>query len=379
MKRTIVSIVSALMLVGSIAGATASAKNVSTSANDSRFTWVGRTAIQNNAVSFDWSATYVRISFEGDYLAVTASDTRKNWFNVWIDRPMSAEPDMVFTTEAKEETITLADKDFFKKLYGKKIPAQHYAIIQRRTEGSQGTSTFKEFITNGQFLQAEPLKQRMIEFVGDSYTCGYGAENSKSSDSFTPETETSAKTYAAIISRYFDADYMTISHSGQGIARNYGDGDRRNNMPLRYGRTYDENPDIKWNAATSDFKPAMTIIYLGTNDFSTGKQPLYKEFRRNYMNLIQQIKANYGENHPILCLASKQDDNLFTYVRDIVMNCGLKNVYYDGVFEGVHENTDKNLGADWHPNYQGHIKLAYNLIPYVSTLTGWDIEKKVIE
>lgn len=378
MKRLILNLTLALTFI-SAAGINTPAKNTSIPASDSRVTWVGRTAVQDQSVSFDWSATYVKISFEGDYLAVTASDTKKNWFNVWIDRPISAEPDLVFTTERDEKTVTLTDKDFFKSLYGKKGPGQHSVIIMKRTEGDQGTATFKEFITDGQFLQAEPLKERMIEFVGDSYTCGYGAENSKSNDRFTPETETSAKTYAAIISRYFDADFVTIAHSGQGIARNYGDADRRQNMPLRYGRTFDNNPEYKWDAGASAFKPAMTIIYLGTNDFSTGRQPLFQEFKRNYLSLLNQIKANYGENHPILCVSSKQDDNLFTYVREIVSYCGLKNVWYDGMFEGIHENTDKNLGADWHPNYLGHLKLSYALIPFVSTITGWDIESKTIE
>lgn len=378
MKKTVLTLALTLSLL-SITGIRTSARNTSIPASDSRVTWVGRTAVRGQSVSFDWSATYVRVSFEGDYLAVKASDTKSNLFNVWIDRPISAEPDQIFKTGTEEQTVTLADKSFFKDRYGKKAPAKHYAIIMKRTEGSQGTTTFSEFITSGEFFQAEPLKERMIEFVGDSYTCGYGAENCVSTDPFTPETETSSKTYAAIISRYFDADFVTVAHSGQGIARNYGDGDRRQNMPIRYGRTFDENPEVKWDATSCGFKPAMTVIYLGTNDFSTGKQPLYKEFRENYMSLLRQIKSNYGEDHPVLCVSSKQDDYLFTYVRDIVTSCGLKNVYYDGMFEGVHENTDRNLGADWHPNYLGHIKLSYAMIPYVSTITGWDIENKTIE
>ena len=32
-----------------------------------------------------------------------------------------------------------------------------------------------------------------------------------------------------------------------------------------------------------------------------------------------------------------------------------------------------------HPNYAGHRKMAMLLIPYVSTLTGWEAEIKPIE
>ena len=356
-----------------------SARNRSIPASDGRVTWVGRTLVRDGGVSFDWSATYARIRFEGEYLAIKASDTRKDYFNVWIDRPMSAEPEMVISIDEKETTVVLAEKDDFKALYGRKRPDEHTVIIQKRTEGDQGTATVKEFICDGDLLQAEGLKARQIEFVGDSYTCGYGSENSVSSDRYTPETENTSKTYAAIVARYFDADFVTVAHSGQGIVRNYGDGGRGENMVLRYGRTFDNDREAAWDATSSAFSPALTVIYLGTNDFSVNKQPTYSSFKRNYMNLLGQIKANYGENHPILCVSSKVDDGLFDYVREIVNTCGLKNVTFYGFFNGVHFDDDRELGADWHPNYQAHRKLAYAIIPYIATATGWDLVDSIVE
>ena len=38
-----------------------------------------------------------------------------------------------------------------------------------------------------------------------------------------------------------------------------------------------------------------------------------------------------------------------------------------------------DLGASWHPNYTGHLKKAYSLIPVISTLTGWPMENKPVE
>lgn len=348
-------------------------------ASDGRVTWVGRTLVSDGAVSFDWSATYARISFSGDCLALRASDTRKNYFNVWIDRPMSAEPDKVVAIEGEEKTVVLAGPEDFKARYGRKGPGTHTVIIQKRTEGDQGVTTVKEIVCDGELLQAEGLKPRQIEFVGDSYTCGYGSENSVSSNRFTPETESSSKAYGAIVSRYFDADYMNIAHSGQGIVRNYGDGGRDSNMTIRYGQTFDNDKETAWDASRSAFKPAVTVIYLGTNDFSTNRQPSYASFSGNYNRLLRQIKANYGEDHPILCVASKADEGLFDYVRRIVDACGLKNVTYYGFFNGVHYDDDRELGADWHPNYLAHKKLAYAIIPYVATAAGWDLEDRIVE
>jgi hypothetical protein len=57
------------------------------------------------------------------------------------------------------------------------------------------------------------------------------------------------------------------------------------------------------------------------------------------------------------------------------MMSGLKNVYCLGLTKGVH-NYEDELGASWHPNYKGHIKVASCMIPYISTLTGWEMEEK---
>lgn len=344
-------------------------------ASDSRIVWVGRTLTGGGEVSFDWSSVYARIAFQGNSLSLKASDTHRDYFNVWIDKEMSAEPDKVMSISGDTLVQLVSPADFS---LSKAAKNPHMVIIQKRTEGEQGRAVFKEFEASGAILQAGGLSQRMIEFVGDSYTCGYGSENSIATQRYRPETQNPSKTYAAVISRYFGADFVTIAHSGQGISRNYDDGDRTQHMPSRYSQTFDLDRSVKWQPQ-GGFRPAITVIYLGTNDFSTERQPMRGPFKRDYMSLLSQIKAFWGENHPILCVSSKADPILFEYVRETVEDCGLRNVFYTGFFNGVHLDTNAELGADWHPNYKAHVKLAYALIPYISTITGWEMEAKPVE
>ena len=363
MKRVIITVLAALI-------ATSTYSAVTVPASDSRITYVGRTLVEGDDVSFDWSSTYAKISFQGDYLAVKASDTGKDYFNVWIDRDMSAEADKVLCLNSKDSLLVIISSADFKK--GKK-QANHTVIIQKRTEADQGKTTFHSFTANKELLQAAPIKERLIEFVGDSYTCGYGIENSISRNRYTPETQNTSKTYCALLARYFDADFITVSHSGQGISRNYDDRDKnaRWYMPDRYGCTFDNARQPKWEPG--NMKPDITMIYLGQNDFSTERQPMRDPFKRNYKRLIKTIKDYYGEDHPILCVSTKVDKLLFDFVRECVEECGYKNVYYDGMFQAVHLDNDQELGADWHPNEKAHVKLAYALIPYFSTITGWEM------
>ena len=182
-------------------------------ASDSRITWIGRTDVRDGDVSFDWSGVYAVVDFRGDTLQLRASGTGKSIFNVWIDRDaMTPAPDTTFCLAGRDTTFTLfagaADT--------------HRIVVQKRTEGEQGCATFHAFRADS-LLQARPVRERVIEFVGDSYTCGYGTLSDSATDPFTPETEDCNRTYAAVIARHFGADFWLVAHSGMGIARNYAD------------------------------------------------------------------------------------------------------------------------------------------------------------
>lgn len=339
---------------------------IETPASDSRIEYTGRTFANGPEVSYDWSGVYLRVRFDGPYLAMKCSDTRNTWFNQWTDKEMSPEADKVFMVGAKDTLIVLAEG------LGKGV---HEVILQKRTEGEQGRFTIHSFLSQGELLQAEGRKERHIEFIGDSYTCGYGTESHDRNDPFLAETENCNLTYAAVTARYFGADFNLVSHSGQGIVRNYDNAGPGYHMPHRYKQVFNTAKEPLWEPSMGAYTPDVVVIYLGTNDFSTGEQPLEVNFRNNYIALLQKIKANYGEEIPILCMGSNANPYLYDYIRSAVVVSGLKKVAYMTVSNFAH-NYEDDMGASWHPNYQGHIKVASCMIPYISTLTGWPMEEK---
>lgn len=345
-------------------------------AADSNIVWVGRvTADDGGNVSGDWSGIYARLRFTGDGLSVKVSDSKKNYYNLWLDKETWREPDKIVTVTGKDTTIVLLSKEEISAICGKKNAkptVTHQITLQKRTEGEQGLTTFHSFSVNGTLLPADAVRPRVIEFVGDSYTCGYGSENSVKTDPFKPETENCNKSYCNIVARYFDAECVLVAHSGFGIARNYNDNVKGWYMPERYSQLYDMDRESRWDAAACPVKPNITVIYLCTNDFSTDRQPSKSMFKKNYITLIGKIKEAYGEGHPVLCVAGKNDFLMASYIREVVADCGFGNVSFAVLAPNVH-NSESDLGASFHPNYQGHIKKAYNIIPYVATMTGWDI------
>ena len=342
--------------------------------SDGRITYIGRVMENDGGVSFDWTGVYSKVKFQGNSLSLKVSDTHKNYFNVWLDKDMSELPDKVISTFGNDSTIVLFSQEEIRSILGKDkkaLKAPHQVILQKRTEGSQGKTTFKGFATDGIFLQADQPSERVMEFIGDSYTCGYGTEASNT-ERFSPETENQNLTYACMTARYFGAEQIVLAHSGMGISRNYNGKYTDDNMVSRYLRVFDSDAEPAWDAASAALKPDITVIYLGTNDFSTGLQPAQRVFVRNYIKLLSEIKDNYGKDHPILCVAPKHDPLQETYIRSAIESSGLSGIHFLPLSHSVH-NSVEDMGADGHPNGSGHRKIAFSVIPVVSTIMGWEM------
>ena len=357
-------------------------------ASDNRLTFVGRTLVEGRDVSFDWTAVYCRIAFSGKSLSMRASDVKPDadpaaaakkhtYFNIWIDAPMSVEPHRIIEVAGADSVYELIDPQYLKKSKLK----THQVIIQKRTEGEQGKVTIHEFATDskGVFYAAEPLRERQMEFIGASYDCGYGVDDTSRKAKFTPETENASRSFPAILARYFNADYMVIAHSGMGAARNYNSKFAGYHMPDRYLQTFDEDSTLRWSPEGTGMKPDISVIYLGGNDFSVSMQPSYEKFRDGYWRLIRSIKDYYGEDHPVLCVSSKSHSTLLDYMRELVNTCPMPNVHFLATLPALHLGTDEDLGANFHPNYLGHQKFAYAYIPYIATITGWGLQDNPVK
>ncbi len=380
MKMRKTTLLAVALFVAASMSAAPKAAETAIKASDSRITYIGRTEVNDGDVSFDWTGVYAKVRFQGNSLRFNVSDTKKNYYNVWLDGSMDAKPDKVLAVHGSDTTIVIFSPEEFRARFGKDrnaAKAPHQVILQKRTEGEQGITTIHGFLTDGEFLQADAPKERIIEYIGDSYTCGYGTEASNK-ERFKPETENQNLTYACAAARYFDADQIIVAHSGMGIVRNYNSKFTDYCMPERYIQTFDSVKETEWDAKSSLLKPDITVIYLGTNDFSRGMQPAERLFVKNYIKLLKEIKGNYGEEHPVLCMAPKHDRLMFEYIRKAADDCGLKNIHIMALTNSVHNNVE-DMGADGHPNYNGHRKIAYAVIPYISTITGWGLDDRNVK
>ncbi len=346
----------------------ANAQNI-VKGSDKGVSYTGRVeASADGSVSYDWTGVYLQTDITQGYLAVEMSEAGASWHNLFIDGQWVRK----FKVEGETpQRIVLAEK---------LSKGTHRIRLQKCTEGEYGKTTIHQFILAKKgTMQAVPPKERMIEVYGDSYTCGYGTESSKANDRFTIDTENCDKAYGCIIARYFDADYALTAHSGQGMVRDWGDQKQISdvNMSTRYTQVFDSHGTAAY--AFDRYTPQLVMINLGTNDFSPVAIPTDEQYVGAYLKMISTIQEKYP-GVKILCITPHSAGRYLKASLDLLRErlAGQPNVFMANPLDNM-VTVERDMGADWHPNYQGQKKIAMSLIPQISAIMGWPLTDKTIE
>ena len=85
-KHLIILLAASFLFVGASVTAFAKDKAKVTDASDSKITYIGRVLKEGPNVSFDWSGVQCRLRFNGTGISLRCSDTKANYYNVWIDK-----------------------------------------------------------------------------------------------------------------------------------------------------------------------------------------------------------------------------------------------------------------------------------------------------
>ena len=337
-------------------------------ANDKAITYTGRTVTQNDgSVSYDWTGVYFQTDFTGGYFAIDVSEDGISWHNLYIDGVWQRKIKITGTTPQR---LVLAQK---------LSKGTHRLRLQKCTEGEYGRTTIHRIIlAKGGTLAPVARKERMIEIFGDSYTCGYGTESAKANDRFSIDTENCDKAYGCIIARYFDTDYALTAHSGFGMVRNWGDQKQisDDNLSNRYTQVYDQHGKEAYDFNL--YTPQLVLINLGTNDFSPVAIPTDEQYVGAYLKMIETIRNKYP-GVKILCVtphsANRYLQASLALLRERTL--GMSDVFMANSLAGM-VTEERDMGADWHPNYQGQRKIAMSLIPQISAIMGWELTSEIV-
>ena len=223
-------------------------------------------------------------------------------------------------------------------------------------------------------LPPTPLPQRRIEFIGNSITCGYGNESLSREEHYSYETQNHYYSYAARTARALNAQYIAVARSGIGIYRNYGGPKTGNadNMPAEYPFTCYHDKSQRWDF--SRFTPQVVCLNLGTNDTSTGICDK-KKLIEAYGDFYNTLRGHYPEAKIVLLTGSMLNGKELETVKEALDTVaaeakkkGDNEVYR---FDMSPQDGSLMMGADWHPSYWQHEKMANELTAFLRSLMKW--------
>ncbi|MFE6184584.1 SGNH/GDSL hydrolase family protein [Streptomyces sp. NPDC056465] len=319
----------------------------------STFRTVGRVKKgADGSVQYTWPGIAFEGRFRGTGVGIVLDDSG-NDYDVQIDgRTVST---LVTPGRATSWVEGLAD-------------TEHGVRLVKRTESPWAAGRFGGFVAvrGGAVLRPPAPRRRQIEFIGDSYTAGYGNVSGVRDCSGIGGVDRNSNAdlaFGPLTARRLGADYQQNAFSGRGMVRNYNGGEPGTDYRTSYDRALLNVDGDVWRKPGS-WRPQLVVIGLGINDFSTPLGPdepwateegLVAAYASAYHGFLDTLRARYGPR--TFVLVSSTAVSLTTAFADTTRRIveernarGDRRIghwYYDD------PGLDR-LGCDWHPSLQDH-------------------------
>ena len=345
------NLVRIFILLGTLAafsfGASSSMENLLFNGRWAHDNGVSRASAPASSITFNAKASAISVSLEGH------SRWRLDRDGKQIDQ---------FEIDSKEVHTTKVDDDgSFHK----------YRLIKISESGAPEIK-FHGITLDGEFGDAPKPSSRRIEFIGDSFTVGYGCEGSSAEDAPEFDKTNASKSYAYLLAKGFNADYQVNAFSGRGLVRNYDNIVPQWTLEKLYDYTVmgsvteDPKPE-RWNF--ENFHPQVIVVFVGINDFQ-GNPPYAdkRKFKKAYADLLSKLrKAHPGVKFLLLSTKIWPNDDLGPTVKaiyDAEIAAGHDDLEYKHVFTS-------NVALHGHPDIHSQEELANTLRPIIARLGRW--------
>lgn len=253
--------------------------------------------------------------------------------------------------------------------------------VVKLSESPMSTIAIDEIKVTGTVIQPTAEKDLLIEFIGDSITCGYGSDDPVKENHFSTKTEDVTKAYAYKTAQALGADYSIVSFSGYGIISGYSTNDKpvsAQTVPQFYtklGYSWSTNGSFAPANVDWDFskrQPDVIVINLGTNDdsYTKGQDDREQAYADEYVNFLKTIREK-NPDAKIVCTLGVMGDRLFEYVQlaadTYKAETGDSNIY---TMKFDVQLAEDGYSADWHPSITTHDKAAAKLTAELKTILG---------
>jgi lysophospholipase L1-like esterase len=253
----------------------------------------------------------------------------------------------------------------------------HVVRVDIVSESRDGPQTFGGFAVSGpqRALPPAPARARSIEFIGDSYTVGYGAASSarECSDDEVWRTTDNSLAFGPQVARRFEADYRILAISGRGMVRNFANG-AGDTLPAAYVRWLPGDARPGAAPADDDWSPQLIVIGLGTNDFSVpvaAGEPwpdaaaLSAAFESRYVDFVRGLHRRHPRARLLLLATDVGQGAAERAVGHVRMRLAADGIVVGDVLALGPLVLD---ACNWHPSRADHVSIARRLEAAIETL-----------
>ena len=319
---------------------------------NNNITWLVQSG---SALEFYISGKAANIDILGDSNIFSEPDFRPR-FGIYVDDKLLIDT----TINELELNIDLFKEEEIEKTYKIKI-----ILLSEAIYGGIGIKNINinSCNKNNKLIKPAENKKLIIEFIGDSITCGHGVESKDEKESFKTTTENFIKSYAYLTTQLLDADYSVVAYSGHGIIYGYSpdiqeESEKAALLPPFYTKI-SRNKEYPGEWDFNNNKYDIIVINLGTNDNGYIKSDPDKrsdEFIQEYANFIDVVRKNNPESF-IICTVGTMIGNKIIYplIEKAVELVGDNKII---CFESPKQDKEDGYGANYHPSVITHEKLS---------------------
>lgn len=318
----------------------------------------GRWLIENNQARTSAPGASVQFSFEGT--SIYAEIEGESYWVIEID---GHEHSSILT--GVKQKYALAEN----------LPTgKHQVTLSKKSETPTTEITLFSLSTNKEGVFTKPRRRpnRRIEFIGDSFTVGYGNEAKNAMDGDVFEKTNATKSFAYLLGKSLLADIQINAFSGRGLVQNYANHTPEWSALKLYEYTIPGIAEKQPNAPLWDYNswhPHVIVIFLGINDyqgdFSHTKPAVFDSV---YSAFLDQLRSKHpGVKFLLLSTKVWPGDDLTPRIEAIVQaqkRKGFKDIE-------CHLMTSENTALDGHPSEYSHQNMANQIRPIIARLGKW--------
>ena len=357
--------------------------------NLSKLNLQGRDYLRNGYPNLDWTASEIEFwaTASGNVevsMDVNIKARSQIYFTVYVDDVRRPRMGIYHSSVPNAPNVVKNGKATLNIDLGKDYKKHHIRII-RQTEAYSATITVKSLTLFGKLNESEATEKPIIEFIGDSITCGLGDMTLASDTTYYDPGYPNDKernygdgnqdgtiAYPYLTAKNIDYNIRVLSRSGMAVYYPNSASKDFNSINLswtnayKYANVFDSNNQT--DMYSTEYKADIVCINLGTNDVYANSiydyvttEKFDDEFSKKVIEFLKIVKAANPEAKIVWVVGGMSDRYLTGVQKAIDVLGGAENEYYCCQVESGLKD-----GGGVHPSKASHALIAEQLTNYLN-------------